>query len=95
MLHPPGISVLLGGTPQEAAADWRAVFSKPGASAKAGIVGTADTERIRDLGFDVIPWPTPNFPNHGRLVHPTEGAAGFSAENLRKLADVFTNTAGL
>ena len=94
-LNLPGISVLIGRTPQEAAADWRAVFAKPGASAKARTVGTADIERIRELGFDVIPMPTPSFPNHGRLPHPSQGTAGFSPENLEKLSHAFTNTDGL
>ena len=94
-LNPPGISILIGGTPQQAAADWRAVFTKPGPGAKAGTVGTAEIERIRGLGFEVIAVPTPNFPNHGRLIHPTEGAAGFTSDNLQKLSQVFTNTTGL
>jgi hypothetical protein len=94
-LNPPGISVLLGGTAQQAAADWRTVFAKPGASAKASTVGTADIGDIRKLGFDVILAPTPSFPNHGRLIHPTEGAAGFTAENLRELSQLFTDTTGL
>ena len=94
-LNPPGVSVLIGGTPQQAAADWRAVFSKPGPSAKAGTIGSADLDRIRELGFDVIPMPTPNFPNHGRLIHPTEGASGFTSENLTGLSQTFTDTTGL
>jgi hypothetical protein len=94
-LNPPGISVLLGGTPQQAAADWRTVFPKPVASTKAQIVGTAKVDKIRELGFDVIPLPTPNFPNHGRLIHATEGAAGFSDGNLQRLSEAFTDSVGL
>jgi len=84
-LSPPGISVFIGGTPEKAASDWRAVFSRPGASAKAATVGTAGIHRIRELGLDVIAWPTPNFPDHGRLSHGTEDAAGFTPENLQKI----------
>jgi hypothetical protein len=43
----------------------------------------------------VIEDPTKNFPNHGRLIHPTEGAAGFSDDNLKRLAQVFTDQTGL
>ena len=91
-LNPPSISVLIGGTPQQAAADWRRVFTKPGPSAKASAVGTADIDAVRQLGFDVIPLPTPNFPNHGRLIHPADGEAGFNQENLDSLAQEFTDT---
>jgi hypothetical protein len=94
-LNPPGISILIGGTAQQAAADWRAVFRRPATSAKAQTVGTAQIESIRALGFDVAPFPTPNFPNHGRLIHPTEGAAGFTPENLQRLSQIFTDTTGL
>ncbi len=94
-LNPPGISVLIGGTPQEAAASWRSVFSRPGPIAKARTVGSADIAKIRELGFDVIALPTPNFRNHGRLIHPTDGAAGFTPENLIRLAQAFADTTGL
>ena len=94
-LNPPGISVLIGGTPQQAADDWRAVFSKPGPSAKASTIGSAEMQKIRDLGFDVVHMPTPNFPNHGRLIHPTEGAAGFNPVGLQALSQAFTETTGL
>jgi hypothetical protein len=47
------------------------------------------------MGFDVIPLPTNNFPNHGRLIHPTQGAAGFTRANLEQLSRVFTDTKGL
>ena len=62
---------------------------------KASVVGTADIEKIRDAGFDVIEDPTNKFPNHGRLIHPTLGAAGFTPDNLAKLSPVFTDTTGL
>jgi hypothetical protein len=86
----------MGGTPEQAAADVRRVFG-PGSSLgkKARVVGTAAVEKIRGAGFDVIPDATRNFPNHGRLIHPAEGAAGFTPENLEKLAQAFTNHTGL
>ncbi len=62
---------------------------------KARTVGTADIDAIRATGFDVIPDRTNNFPNHGRLIHPTEGAAGFTYDNLEKLSKAFTNKTGL
>jgi hypothetical protein len=43
----------------------------------------------------VILIPACNFPNHGRIIHPTEGAAGFTPENLEKLSRVFTDTMGV
>ncbi len=94
-LHPPGVSVLIGGTAEQAATDWRAVFPKPGPSAKASVIGVAEIEKLRVLGFDVIDVPTPNFPNHGRLIHPALGEAGFTPENLQRLSNVFTDRAGL
>jgi hypothetical protein len=62
---------------------------------KASVVGTAAIDKIRAVGFDVIEDPTANFPNHGRLIHPTEGTAGFSDENLKRLSQVFSDQTGL
>jgi hypothetical protein len=91
-LNPPGFSVLIGGTPDQAAADFRRVFGpKSSLAKKAEVIGTADIAKIREAGFDVIADPSKNFPNHGRLIHPTEGAAGFNDENLERLSKVFTN----
>jgi hypothetical protein len=95
-LDPPGISVLIGGTPAETTAAFRRVFGPKSSLGKAArTVGTAEIEQIRAAGFDVVPVPTSNFPNHGRIVHPTEGAAGFTPQNLQRLSQVFTNTTGL
>jgi len=47
---------------------------------------------IQAAGFDVIPAPSADFPNHFRLIHPN-GAAGFSDANLQELSKFFTNTA--
>jgi hypothetical protein len=95
-LDPPGISVLIGGTPADTAAAFRRVFGPKSSLGKAARnVGTAESEQIRAAGFDVVPVPTSNFPNHGRIIHPTEGAAGFTPENLQRLSQVFSNTTGL
>jgi hypothetical protein len=95
-LQPPGISVLIGGTPDQAAADFRRVFGPHSSlGKKASVIGAADLDRIRDAGFDVIEDPTRNFPNHGRLIHPTQGAASFNDENLKRLSQAFTNKTGL
>jgi hypothetical protein len=95
-LDPPGISVLIGGTPAETAAAFRRVFGpKSSLGRAASTVGTAEIEQIRAVGFDVIPVPTSNISNHGRIIHPTEGAAGFTPENLEKLAQIFTDATGL
>lgn len=93
-LTPPGISVLLGGTPQETAAQMRRVL--PGSrkwARQAGTVATATAAAIRAAGFDVIPAPSGALPNHARLVHP-DGAAGFTDANLAQLAGVFGTTMG-
>jgi hypothetical protein len=93
-LEPPGISVLKNPTPGEAAAQMRAAFPKaPGLHKTAKTVGSTSDEAIRSAGFDVIANPTRKLPNHYRIIHP-EGAAGFTDENLTKLASVFTNTTG-
>jgi hypothetical protein len=87
---------LIGGTPEEAATDVRRVFGpKSSLGKKATVVGSAALDALRALGFDVVPDPSHNFPNHGRLIHPAEGAAGFTPENLQQLSQAFTNQTGL
>jgi hypothetical protein len=91
---PLGISVLLGGIPQEAAAQMRRAF--PGSRKwrdMAQTVGTTTAAAIREAGFEVVPDPTTRFPHHGRLMHP-RGVAGFTDENLATLAETFRNTLG-
>lgn len=91
-LDPPGISVFLGGTPEEAASTIRQVF--PLATrllAEADRVGTSTVEAIRNAGFDVMTDPTRHFANHACLVHPG-GLAGFSRKNLMALSQVFQET---
>ena len=91
---PPGISVLLHGTPQEAAAQMRRAF--PGARKwreTAHTVGTTTAAAIREAGFDIVPDPTTRFPNHARLIHP-QGVEGFTDESLATLAATFRDTVG-
>ncbi len=93
-MDPPGISVLKAATPREAAALMRSAFPKAVRLHEAAkTIGTASEELIRSIGFEVIADPTRKLPSHYRLIHP-DGAAGFSDENLAKLAQVFTNTTG-
>ncbi len=93
-LNPPGISVIKAPTPGDAATEVRAAYpDATGLHEAAKIVGSTTTEAIRSTGFDVIPTPSKRLPNHYRLIHP-EGAAGFTDENLERLAEVFTNTTG-
>jgi anthranilate phosphoribosyltransferase len=91
---PPGLSVLLNGTPQEAATQMRRAF--PGSRKwrqTAGTVASATAAAVRQAGFDVVADPTTRFPNHALLIHPT-GAAGFTDANLATLARTFTETTG-
>jgi hypothetical protein len=93
-LTPPGISVLLGGTPQEAAAQMRQAF--PGSRKwrrTAHTVGTTTVAALRQAGFEIVPDPTARFPNHARLIHP-DGVAGFTDVNLERLAPTFRDTRG-
>lgn len=87
----PGISVLLGGTPQSAADQMRATF--PNATelrAKSNVVGSSTVARIVDAGYIVIPTPSAKLPNHATIWHPG-GEAGFNA-NLPKLSAAFVDT---
>ncbi len=94
-LGPPGFSVLLGGTPGDAAEQMRQAFPDPRKFARlhslAETVATATVAGIRIAGFDVLPDSSAKFPNHARVIH-SEGAAGFSDANLERLAQAFTNT---
>lgn len=89
---PPGISILLHGTPQEAATQMRRAF--PGSRKwreTAHTVGTTSAAAIREAGFDIVPDPTTRFPNHARLIHP-QGVEGFTDEYLATLAATFRDT---
>lgn len=91
---PPGISVLLGGTPHEAAAQMRQAFPRSRKWRQtAQTVGTTTAAALRQVGFEVVPDPTSRFPNHARLIHP-QGAAGFMDAQLEALAQPFHDTLG-
>ena len=90
-MNPPGISMLLADSATEAAAQFREAF--PMATvlhALAKVIGSTSGDKIRSVGFDVVPNPSRRLPNHHRLVHPL-GAAGFNDANLQKLSLVFTD----
>jgi hypothetical protein len=93
-LRPPGFSVLLGGTPDEAAEQMRQAFPDPVKFARlhqqAETVGATTVAAIRAAGFDVLPDPSAKFPTHARIVHP-DGAAGHSDTNLEQLTRAFTD----
>jgi hypothetical protein len=92
--NPPEISVLLGGTPQDAARQMRTAYPRSTRlHALAAVVGTATAEAIRQAGFEVIPDPSRHFPNHACIIHP-QGIAGFDDANLTLLSQVFQDTAG-
>lgn len=89
---PPGISTLLGGTPQEAADQMRKAFPRsPKWRDATHAVGTTTAGALRKVGFEIVPAPTSRFPNHARLIHP-DGMEGFTDENLEMLAKTFRNT---
>ena len=93
-LTPPGISLLLGGTPQGAVTQMRQAFPNSRKwQDSAHAVGTTTAAAIRQAGFELVPDPTGRFPNHARLIHPS-GVAGFTDANLEQLARVFHDTEG-
>jgi pyridoxal/pyridoxine/pyridoxamine kinase len=67
----------------------RTVYPRSKKWQAAGSVSSATVAAVQAAGFDVIADPTPNFPNHARLIHPL-GASGFTDENLAALAAVLT-----
>ena len=92
-LVPPGISMLSGGSPTEAAETMRRQFPRSAPRGKT-VVGTSTAGQIRQAGFDVIMDPTRRFPQHARLIHRS-GSEGFCSENLERLAKCFENHWGL
>jgi hypothetical protein len=93
-LDPPGFSVLIGGTPQQAALQIRTAF--PNATRlheQSKVVATAQLASIRAIGFDVLPWPTVRLPNHGRLIHQSRRADAFeNPVQLSLLSGVMVDT---
>ncbi len=93
-LNPPGISVLKAASPGEAAQQVRAALPKAKKLHEAArTMGSTTEELIRGVGFDIIPAPSRALPNHYRIIHPA-GVAGFTDENLARLASVFVDTTG-
>lgn len=90
---PPGISVLIGGTPEEAADQMRTTFPGRRWRARSATVGSAVVAAIRSAGFDVIAAASTKLPNHGRIVHPA-GIAGFTDANLAALSAAMNVTTG-
>jgi hypothetical protein len=94
MLHPPGISLLYAPSPEAAARQMREVFPvAAGLHEAAQVIGSTTIDKVREVGFDVIPNPTKKLPNHYRLIHP-DGVAGFNDTNLARLSAMFTETSG-
>src|SRR5215212_10479456 len=83
-LNPVGISVLIGGTSEEASETMKAAFDKPEIQNWAQKVASAKLGDIRAAGFDVIEARSRSLPNHGRLVHP-DGWSGFQDATLSTL----------
>ncbi len=93
-LDVPGISVLKCATPGEAAAQLRIALPRAKGLGKAAeTIGSTTEDLIRSAGFDIIAVPSTALPNHYRINHP-DGVAGFTDENLARLALVFVNTTG-
>lgn len=92
-LIPSGISVFLGGSPQQVAAQLRQVFPRSRKWRGKQTVGTTTASALRQAGFEVVPNPTSRFSNHARLIHPN-GVAGFTDTNLKRLAQTFQDTRG-
>ena len=91
-LDPPGISVLRATSAAEAARQMRAAYPKAARLHEAAkVVGSSSADLIRSAGFDVTPMPSRHLPTHHRIIHPA-GSAGFTDENLARLAAAFVNT---
>ena len=68
-LNPPGISLLHAPSPGEAARQIREAFpAADGLHAAAQVIGSTTVDKIRGVGFDVMPNPTRKLPNHGRMI---------------------------
>lgn len=60
----------------------------------ASVIESTTGARIRSAGLDGIANSTATFPNYYRLIH-SEGVAGFSDDNLARLAQEFEDTTRL
>jgi hypothetical protein len=93
-LDVPGISVLKCSSARDAAEQIRSTLKKAKRLHEAAkIIGSTTEDLIRSAGFDIVPAPSRTLPNHYRIIH-ADGAAGFTDENLARLALVFVNTEG-
>ncbi|MCI0680785.1 MAG: hypothetical protein L0Y71_01665 [Gemmataceae bacterium] len=90
--NPPGLSVLIGGTAEDAAAAMLEAYADKRKYSRIHEMikktNTTSVLRIRQSGFDVVAAPTKRFANHGRVIHP-QGSDGFTDENLQKLMAAF------
>lgn len=92
-LIPPGISVFLGGSAQQAVTQLRQAFPRSRKWRGKQTVGTTTAAALRQVGFEVVPNPTSRFSNHARLIHPN-GVVGFTDTNLKRLAHTFQDIKG-
>jgi len=88
-LNPPGISVIMASTADEARQQIRQAFPRAsGLREQTKLIASTSATAIRSAGFDVVPQPTKSLPSHCRIVHPL-GAAGFNDVDLARLAQAF------
>jgi hypothetical protein len=92
-LNPPGFSVFLGGTAEDAANKLIEAYPHPIKFSTlhelAKRVASGTVEKIKAAEFAVIRDRTKRFPNHARLIHP-KGAEGFGEKALKELAKAFS-----
>jgi hypothetical protein len=89
---PPGISLLQAPTAKAAAEQIQAVFPRAvKLLEECRHVGSITKDQIQAAGFDVVPAPSRQLPNHCRLTH-SDGVAGFCDANLERLAALFITT---
>ena len=92
-LTPPGISVILANSADEAALAMRNAF--PHAKAlikKSSTIGSTTAEQIRDAGYKLLFKPSNALPTHHRVYHP-DGIDAFNS-NIERLASIFVTTIG-
>lgn len=91
-LTPPGISVLIGGTAEDAAAAMVHAYPDPRKHSRVHEmvkeVQSTSARKIRDAGFDIVAVPSRKLTTHGQIIH-REGVQGFSDENLALLLAAF------